>query len=87
MYSSKIHTRNGTLFAVPSVAPEGMVMLCAPVTTPHTGVPVVNVVDRNGIDTGLVEDGVEPLAPVTVIVSALAEAEADKPKFTGTVKP
>ena len=47
-------------------------------------VPVTAVVDRNGTMTGLPLLGAAPLACVKVIVSALPDAEADKPRLIGT---
>ena len=87
LYSANIQILNGTPFDVPSVAPELTIIDNAPVTAVHTGVPVASVVERNGIETGLLALGAEPFAPVRLIVSALAPALTVNPRLIGTSKP
>lgn len=81
------HTRKGTAFDVPSVAPFGMVKDSADEMALHVVVPVAAVVDRNGTSTGLDAFGVPPLAVVTLIVRAPLTAEDDRPRLTGMSKP
>src|ERR1039458_7525921 len=85
--SMKIQRRNGTLLAVPSVAPDGTTTESAEVIAAHTGVPVASVADRKGTDTGLLALGADPFAPTTLMVRLLPAAPAVIPRLTGMSKP
>src|ERR1039458_9660800 len=85
--STKIQRRNGTLLAVPSVAPDGTTTESAEVIDAHTGVPVASVADRKGTDTGLLALGADPFAPTTLMVRLLPVAPAVSPRLTGISKP
>lgn len=86
--SAKIQSRNGTLFVVPRVAPDGTTMESADVTAAHVTVPVVNVVDRNGIMTGWVDEGDDEVSAANrLIVKALALADDERAILIGTSYP
>lgn len=86
--NATIQNRNGTVFAVPSVAPTALVlMLVAAVTVRQIGPPLAIVESRNGIRTGSPALGSAPATVLMATVRMLDPTEAVSPKLIGALKP